>query len=92
MRLSGRPRLTTLSRGIYIRPNHIKQRLGAFIAHGEKKRDQNGGGGLKKEWENFQDEQNLHRGCEMEEKKCVFDSEEGVAVAGGPLGSCLKVM
>lgn len=49
-------------------------------------------GGLKKEWENFQDEQNLHRGCEMEEKKCVFDSEEGVAVAGGPLGSCLKVM
>lgn len=45
VRLSGRPRLTTLSGGIYIRPNHIKQRLGGFIAHGERKRDKMGGGG-----------------------------------------------
>lgn len=34
VRLSGQPRLGTLSRGIYIRPNHIKQRLGGFIANG----------------------------------------------------------
>lgn len=38
------------------------------------------GGGIKKEWENFQDEQDLHRGCEMEEEKCVFDLEERVAL------------
>lgn len=35
----------------------------------KKKRDKNEGG-LKKEWENFQDEQDLHRGCEREEEKC----------------------
>lgn len=80
MRLSGRPRLTTLSGGIYIRPDHIKQRLGGFIAHGEKKRDKNEGR-FEKEWENFQDEPDLHRGCEMEEEKCVFDLEAGAAVA-----------
>lgn len=42
----------------------------------KKERDRNEGG-LKREWENFQDEQDLHPGCEMEEERCVFDSEEG---------------
>lgn len=38
MRLSGWPRLRLLSRGIYIRPNHIKQRLGVFTARFEKRK------------------------------------------------------
>lgn len=38
VRLSGRLRLRTLSKGIYIRPNRIKQRLGVFIAHCKKKK------------------------------------------------------
>lgn len=37
----------------------------------EKKREKNEGG-LKKKWENFQDEQDLRHSCEMEEEKCVF--------------------
>lgn len=31
-----------------------------------------GGGGLKKKWENVQDEQDLQHSCEMEEEKSVF--------------------
>lgn len=53
VRLSGWPRLRALSEGIYIRPNHIKQRLGVFTAHCKKEKKKEG---VKKL---FQDEQDL---------------------------------
>lgn len=80
MRLSGWPRLGTLSEGIYIRPNHIKQRLGLFTAHCKKGKNE---GGIKKKRELFQDEQDLHYSCEMEEEKCALYEEGGVMVGGG---------
>lgn len=70
VRLSGWPRLRALSKGIYIRPNHIKQRLGVFTAHRKKERKTKG---VKEERELFQDEPvyNWHS-CEMEEEKCAL--------------------
>lgn len=87
VRMSGWPRLRALSKGIYIRPNHIKQRLGVFTAHCKKRKNRGG----KKEEGGFPGPTGFTIGIAVKWRKRNVLFMEGKGVEG-PYRSCLKVM